>query len=204
MNAMRTSQTPAAYLHVSNALTYASLFSAIAAIACATRSSAGGAAACLAAAVIADTFDGRFARRFDRDEARRAFGAELDSLSDAISFGMAPAICLSVLSPPREGMLEAGWWAACFVYGACAITRLGFFNVSHDQSGFIGLPAPVAALVLASALLGPSISTVSIALLLMTAAAMIAPWRVSRPAGIGLALFVAWPIAIIVIPLARP
>jgi archaetidylserine synthase len=198
---MHAPQSPAAYLHVSNALTYASFCAGMAAVACALGSSAGGAAACIAAAVIADTFDGRFARLFSRDDDRRAFGAGLDSLSDAVSFGAAPPICLSVLSRPPEGMLAVAWWAACFVHGACAITRLGFFNISHDRyDGFIGLPAPVAALVLASGLLGPTPPAVSIVLLLAAAAAMIAPWRVPRPVGLGLALFVLWPLAVITIP----
>jgi phosphatidylserine synthase len=202
---MRTSQSPAGCLHVSNALTYASLCAGMAAVACAQASSAGGAAACIAAAVIADTFDGRFARLFNRDDDRRAFGAGLDSLSDAVSFGAAPPICLSVLSRPPEGMLAIAWWAAGFVYGACAITRLGFFNISHDRyEGFIGLPAPVAALVLASGLLGPTPPAVSIVRLLATAVAMIGPWKVPRPVGLGLALFVLWPTVIILAPLVRP
>ena len=82
--------SPLGAFHRANALTYVSLMTSIGAIAEAFHGSASAAGALIAAAVIADTFDGRFARLFQRSNGERALGVQLDSLSDAIAFGIAP------------------------------------------------------------------------------------------------------------------
>jgi CDP-diacylglycerol---serine O-phosphatidyltransferase len=193
---MKDLPSPAGAFHPANLLTYASLWSGIAAVAAATAGHQHAAAAWIAASVVADTFDGRFARMFQRTGEQRAVGVQLDSLSDAIAFGIAPAL----LWRPAAGWgaLEGVWWIAVAAYAACAITRLAFYNVTHEAaSGFVGLPVPVAALVSATALLfapGPAALT---ALFATTALAMVLPLPIARPQGLGLAAFVSWPLLVI-------
>ena len=94
-----------------------------------------------------DGIDGRVARAM---KAQSRFGAELDSLSDAISFGVAPALVLYLWSLQQEPRL--GWFAALALAVCCAL-RLARFNARidmqdqpHKNAGFLtGVPAPVAA-----------------------------------------------------------
>jgi len=105
-------------------------------------------AACLAiyAAMAMDIIDGRLARLTNT---MSDFGSEYDSLSDMVSFGVAPALivydfALSELG--RFGILVA------FVYIACAALRLARFNVASisDKRYFTGLPSPGAAAMMVS------------------------------------------------------
>ena len=192
--------SPASVIHISNALTYLSLLMGVGSIAAALSGSAEAAGALIAAAAIADTFDGRFARRFARSPELVSMGVQLDSLADAVTFGIAPVIVAGVLFRPVGNAAEWFWWAAAFVYVACALTRLGFYNISQAEiSGFVGLPTPVAALFWSTLFLlnaGP----VALALVAMTTAvAMIAPLRIERPTGLGLAVFVLWPVTLVVV-----
>lgn len=189
--------SPLAGFHPSNALTYLSLLASIGAFAAASYGGLSGAGVLVALSVIADTFDGAFARLFERDSRQRAFGAQLDSLSDAVAFGMVPVACATATLPSPPSLAGTLWWVACFLYVACVITRLGFYNVSHDeQTGFVGMPAPIAALVWSSTLLlGPS-DRVSAGLFVVTAIAMVSPVRLPRPSGSGLMLFTLWPIVV--------
>lgn len=100
--------------------------------------------ACVAiiVAMFLDGLDGRVARLTNTQS---AFGAEYDSLSDLIAFGMAPAlICFSwALST-----LGKAGWTICFIYVACAALRLARFNVqlgTTDKRFFVGLASPAAA-----------------------------------------------------------
>ena len=110
----------------------------------------------IALAMIFDMLDGRLARMTRRTS---DFGAQLDSLCDAISFGVAPAILMVHMTIPalREmGALGHDWhldrvvWLVASVYVACAVLRLARFNVETeaDESAhmfFRGLPTPGAA-----------------------------------------------------------
>lgn len=193
--------SPLRAFHVANALTYASLLAGVTAIACAANGLEPAAGALMALAVIADTFDGRFARLFDRTDAELAIGIQLDSLSDAITFGIAPALCAALLIPASGSSslsLQVLWWMSIAAYAACAVTRLAFYNVTcESQSGFIGLPVPVAALIWATALLFAPGPAASVALFATTAAAMVLPLPIPRPTGLGLAAFACWPMAVI-------
>jgi CDP-diacylglycerol--serine O-phosphatidyltransferase len=98
-------------------------------------------------AAIFDGMDGRLARRFN---AQSAFGAEYDSLSDMVSFGVAPAIL--IYSWSLSGLGRIGWFLA-FIHTACAAFRLARFNVQIgivDKRYFIGLSSPLGAAVVAS------------------------------------------------------
>ncbi len=91
---------------------------------------------------VLDGLDGRIARL---TRSQSAFGAEFDSLSDMVSFGMAPALIMFSWAFEPLGRLG---WAASFFYMACAALRLARFNVqlgTVDKRFFLGLQSPVAA-----------------------------------------------------------
>jgi len=93
-------------------------------------------------AMVLDSLDGRVARMTNTQS---AFGAEMDSLSDMVSFGAAPA--LIVYEWALKGLGKAGWGIA-FFYCACAALRLARFNTNLavvDKRFFQGLPSPAAA-----------------------------------------------------------
>ncbi|HEX6629921.1 MAG TPA: CDP-diacylglycerol--serine O-phosphatidyltransferase [Gemmatimonadaceae bacterium] len=95
---------------------------------------------------VLDAFDGRVARA-TRTGSR--FGEELDSLVDAISFGLAPALIMYFAVLNREG-----WdWIWAFLFTACAVIRLARFNVEQagtSKTHFHGLPSPAAGMTLAT------------------------------------------------------
>ena len=96
---------------------------------------------------VLDGIDGRIARLL---KAQSRFGAELDSLADSLSFGMAPALVLFLWS--LQDLPRFGWFASLAFDIACAL-RLARFNARIDQdeqphksAGFLtGIPAPVGA-----------------------------------------------------------
>lgn len=97
-------------------------------------------------AMVLDGLDGRVARLTNTQS---AFGAEYDSLSDMVSFGVAPA--LVIYSFALKDMGKLGWIAA-FVYCAAAALRLARFNTMlaiQDKRWFMGLPSPAAAALVA-------------------------------------------------------
>jgi CDP-diacylglycerol--serine O-phosphatidyltransferase len=101
------------------------------------------AALAIIAAALLDTADGRVAR-WTRTESQ--FGAEYDSLSDMVAFGVAPA--LVAFSWGLDSLGQAGW-VATFVYMACAALRLARFNTKGDNKTFTGLASPSAAAIIA-------------------------------------------------------
>ena len=95
-------------------------------------------------AMVLDSLDGRVARM---THTQSAFGEQMDSLSDMVSFGAAPA--LIVYEWALRGLGKPGWIAA-FVYCAGAALRLARFNTNIgvvDKRFFQGLPSPAAAAV---------------------------------------------------------
>jgi len=99
-------------------------------------------------AMVLDGLDGRVARM---THTQSAFGAEYDSLSDMVSFGVAPALVIYVFA--LQGLGKFGWIAA-FVYCAGAALRLARFNTqledpNADKRWFQGLPSPSAAALIA-------------------------------------------------------
>jgi CDP-diacylglycerol--serine O-phosphatidyltransferase len=196
-------RSPAAGFHPANLLTYVALTSGLAAIAAALQGHRAAAGACLAMAALADTFDGRFARRFTRTPAMRAFGGELDSLSDAVAFGVAPVAVVTLALGGGSGGIRPIWWAAAGAYVLCALTRLAHYNVVQNVGsaggGFIGLPAPAAALVWSTLLVFDPGSLAAALTAILLAAAMVAPFGLRRPGRSGLTAFAAWPLALIVV-----
>lgn len=93
-------------------------------------------------AMILDSLDGRVARLTHTSS---PFGAELDSLADMVSFGVAPAIIM--FSWHLHVLGKLGWLVA-FIYCSCAGLRLARFNTLIgivDKRYFVGLPSPAAA-----------------------------------------------------------
>ena len=71
--------------------------------------------------------------------------------SGVIDRGAAPAVCAPLLAPPATPWQDVLAWLAAAAYCACAITRLGFYNLTAEEvRGFVGLPVPVAALIWSS------------------------------------------------------
>jgi CDP-diacylglycerol--serine O-phosphatidyltransferase len=107
------------------------------------------AAYAIVAAAIFDLLDGRVARL---TQSTSKFGMEYDSLSDLVSFGVAPAILLYLwaLKP-----FERIGWLASFMFMACGALRLARFNVqaaSVEKKYFQGLPIPMAAGIVATSI----------------------------------------------------
>ena len=102
--------------------------------------------ALLAGAAILDALDGRAARMLN---ATSKMGAEIDSLADAVNFGVAPAVVIYV---SMLSTLSAGW-IVVLLYAVCIVLRLARFNAMLDVEGpafekefFTGMPAPAGAI----------------------------------------------------------
>ena len=129
-----------------NLFTTAALFAGFYAIVQAMTDRFEHAAVAIFVAMILDGLDGRVARL---TRTQSAFGAEYDSLSDMVSFGVAPA--LVVFEWAMKGLGKWGWIAA-FVYCVGAALRLARFNTNIevvDKRYFQGLPSPAAAALIA-------------------------------------------------------
>jgi CDP-diacylglycerol--serine O-phosphatidyltransferase len=105
-------------------------------------------------AMVFDGLDGRVARWTHTES---AFGKEYDSLSDMVSFGLAPAIVTYQWGVARIAEYGPLWrrlgWLVCFFYAAAAGLRLARFNsrsASQDKHYFEGLPSPSAAAIVAA------------------------------------------------------
>jgi len=129
-----------------NLFTTAALFAGFYAVLAAMNGQFEKAAIAIFVAMILDGLDGRVARMTDT---QTAFGAEYDSLSDMVAFGLAPSLVMYELS--LSGLGKLGWLAA-FIYTAGAALRLARFNSrldTADKRFFTGLPSPSAAAILA-------------------------------------------------------
>lgn len=129
-----------------NSFTVAALFCGFYAIVMAMNGRFDHATTAIFAAMILDGLDGRVARM---TKTQSAFGEQMDSLSDMVSFGVAPA--LVALEWAMQGLGRWGWIAS-FIYCACAALRLARFNVNTsvvDKRWFQGLPSPSAAALVA-------------------------------------------------------
>ena len=128
--------------------TVANLFCGYACIVFATQQDFDTAAILIGIAMVLDTLDGFVARL---TKSATAFGVQLDSLADVVSFGIAPAVLAFTwgLWP-----LKRLGWAAGFIYVTAAAMRLARFNIqtatATDKRYFVGMPSPAAAGVIAA------------------------------------------------------
>lgn len=129
-----------------NLFTSASLFAGFYSIVQAMGGRFEHAAVAIFIAMVMDGLDGRVARLTNTQS---AFGAEYDSLSDMVSFGVAPALVMYVWALKPMGKLG---WIAAFIYCAGAALRLARFNTkleSAEKRWFQGLPSPASAALMA-------------------------------------------------------
>ena len=104
-------------------------------------------------AAILDALDGRIARLI---KGTSDFGKELDSLTDFVSFGIAPAFIIYFWELNKYGKIG---WAITLIYSVCCVLRLARFNLtkfkpeeSWKQNYFEGVPSPIGALLILSPL----------------------------------------------------
>ncbi|NIN36993.1 MAG: CDP-diacylglycerol--serine O-phosphatidyltransferase [Gammaproteobacteria bacterium] len=129
-----------------NLLTTGAMFAGFYAIVAGINSNFEAAAIAIFIAMILDGMDGRVARLTNTQS---DFGMQYDSLSDMVSFGLAPALVIYQWS--LSGLGKLGWLGA-FVYAAAAALRLARFNTqasTADKRYFQGLPSPPAAALIA-------------------------------------------------------
>ncbi len=133
---------------IPSAFTLANLFFGIWAIVYAAQGNFKWAGWFIVFAGMADILDGRLARM---SHTGTRFGAELDSLVDVISFGVAPAMIMYFLEFAEAGKFA---WTLCFIYIAAVAVRLARYNITaagSDKPGwFTGLPSPAAGMTLAT------------------------------------------------------
>lgn len=136
-----------------NLFTTAAMFGGFYAIVAAMQGKFEIAAMAVFIAMVLDGLDGRVARMTNTQS---EFGAEYDSLSDLISFGLAPALIMYQWSLVHMRDLGVNWgkagWLAAFIYVACAALRLARFNTQIGQADkrfFTGLPSPAGAALMA-------------------------------------------------------
>jgi CDP-diacylglycerol--serine O-phosphatidyltransferase len=102
---------------------------------------------CIVLAGFLDAFDGRLARLL---KAESPLGAQLDSLSDFVNFGIAPVLLVYLWALQSTGRFG---WAIILIYSVCCALRLARFNVDMEEADrpawksmfFIGVPSPSAA-----------------------------------------------------------
>ena len=129
-----------------NGFTLFNLFCGIYAMVLASRGRFGTAAFFVVIGGVADSLDGRIARATGTGS---RFGEELDSLVDAISFGLAPALIMYFAALRTDG----NDWIYVFIFTSCAVIRLARFNVEQagrPKTHFHGLPSPAAGMTLAT------------------------------------------------------
>lgn len=132
---------------IPNALTLLALCSGLTAVRFALQDRWEVAVVAVLVAMLFDGLDGRIARLMGSTS---ELGAQLDSLSDVIAFGVAPALIIYSWTLSDAGGIG---WAACLVYAACCALRLARFNVALGEENpaplasryFVGVPAPAAA-----------------------------------------------------------
>lgn len=138
---------PAPHIYLlPNLLTTASLFTGFYAVINSINGNFDTAAIAIFVAMIFDGLDGRVARMTNTQS---EFGAQYDSMSDLISFGMAPSLIMFNFALTDLGKLG---WLASFIYVAAAALRLARFNAelnSQDSNYFRGLASPAAAALVA-------------------------------------------------------
>jgi len=135
---------------IPNLLTSVNIFFGVFAMISAFNAEYGMAAVAILIAGVMDNVDGKIARM---TKTTSRFGGEYDSLSDLVSFGVAPGLLIYAWSVNAYGRL--GWVAVC-LYIACGALRLARYNVQGDgteHADFVGLPIPAAASFIATSVI---------------------------------------------------
>lgn len=140
-------------------LTYLSVVSSFTGVTFALRGKPDAAVICLIISGVCDMFDGTVARTAKRNDMQKAFGIQIDSLADVMSFGLLPAAigyCLFDLSGNSSTFATVLTVGICSIYVLCGLMRLAWFNVTEEEmqargekrTYYVGLPITVASLIL--------------------------------------------------------
>lgn len=170
-----------------NLFTTAALFAGFYAVIAAINNRFEYAAIAVLVAMVLDGLDGRIARMTNTSS---DFGAEYDSMSDMVSFGVAPSLIMyewSLHNIARQGFGQVGWVVA-FLFAACAALRLARFNVqigSVDKRFFVGLASPAAAAVMVctvwvfhdSGVTGSQVTSLTLVVTICSALLMVSNFR---------------------------
>ena len=163
---------------------------------------------CLLFSGLTDMFDGKVASTMKRTDDEKAFGIQIDSLCDLISFGVLPlAIGYGI------GLSGFVFYLSCVLYLLCGIIRLAYFNVDEarrqkDEGGrrkvYLGLPVTTAAIIFPmvfglQGLLGEIMPIIYQIGLFGCAAAFVTKFKLTKPNKKGIPLLVAVGIAILVL-----
>ena len=176
-------------------LTYLSVATSFTGVTFALRGRPDAAVVCLILSGICDMFDGTVARTAKRNDMQKAYGIQIDSLADVMSFGLLPAAigyCLFDLSGNRSFFATLLTIAICVIYVLCGLIRLAYFNVTEEEmqargekrSYYVGLPITVASLILSVSyfiIAGlPCVSTIYTCLLLVLAVAFVSKFHMPK------------------------
>lgn len=164
---------------------------------------------CLIMAAICDAFDGVVARRFRSLKEQEIYGVELDSLSDAISFGVLPMMIVQNLT-----VHNIYTYAISVFFVLCGVIRLAYFNMlttTKKSTGkeFIGLPITASAIIIpfvyfVSFIIKAKYNTIIFPItLLITGILFISPFKLKKPTGREKALLSALGIIAIIITLIK-
>ena len=175
------------YYNKSVILTYAGGVSAVLGMALALSGRMKYALLCLIFCGVADLFDGMIAHRCKRSEKEKEFGIQIDSLTDMVSFALFPVVLSFAMGNTK-------WYhiAVSAFYVICAITRLGFFNVSTSSETkikhYTGLPVTFASLIVVlTSIIGSFFGITKLLMpvsLFITALLFILKIKIAKPRGI--------------------
>ena len=148
---------------------------------------------------LCDTFDGKVARaKKNRTDREKAFGVQIDSLSDLVAVGLLTSDGIQIIPFPEDRLVDLytiGFLVIVILYVLAALIRLAFFNVLDEEKrysedvvpkGYVGLPVTSAALIFPVTLLmhyfiPKDLSNLYIALLLVTGFLFLGKFRVQKP-----------------------
>lgn len=140
-------------------LTYLSVAAAVTGISFAISGKPNLAVICLIVSGVCDMFDGTVARTAERNDMEKAYGIQIDSLADIISFGVLPAsigFCLYQQSGNDTAFSLIITSVIISIYVLCALIRLAYYNVTEEElrangqkrTSYVGLPVTCSSLIL--------------------------------------------------------
>ena len=163
---------------------------------------------CLLFAGLTDMFDGKVASTMKRTDAEKAFGIQIDSLCDLVSFGVLPIAIGYGL-----GLSGGVFYVSAAIYVLCAIIRLAYFNVEEAQrqkteegrrKTYYGLPVTTSAIIFPllfglKSLLGEALPIIYQVTIFGVAAAFILKFKLPKPDKKGIPALVVIGVAILVL-----
>ena len=176
-------------------LTYLSVVTSFTGVTFALRGKPDAAVICLIASGVCDMFDGTVARTAKRTDMQKAYGIQIDSLADVMSFGLLPAAigyCLFDLSGNQSIAATVLTAAICVLYVLCGLMRLAWFNVTEEEmqargekrTYYVGLPITMASLILSVSYFifagMEQVSTIYTGLLLVLAIAFVSKFHMPK------------------------